>query len=276
MKLSQVHPFFYHTRIKQKQLFRGAFDLLQVRKFSKAALFDNYPVSCKKHQSLLRRKLGTSDMKLQDNKVVNLRIAIAPIDGILIQPLETFSFWKLVGKPTTDKGYIEGLLLSQGNVITGIGGGICQLANLLYWMVLHTPLQVVERHHHHFDPFPDDQRTLPFGSGASVFFNYVDLRFYNPTNQTFQIRVWLTENHLKGAIFTNGDWPYTYHIEERNHKFLKKDEKTFRENEIWKYAIDNRTGKRFKEELVMHNFSEIKYQIDDSVWMNTNDDHEKD
>ena len=51
----------------------------------------------------------------------------------------------------------------MGEVKTSIGGGICQLANLLYWMALHTPLEVIERHHHSFDPFPDSGRTLPFG-----------------------------------------------------------------------------------------------------------------
>ena len=91
------------------------------------------------------------------------------------------------------------------------GGGICQLANLLYWMTLHTPLVVTERHHHSFDPFPDSGRTLPFGSGASVYYNYVDLRMYNPTSHSFQIKVWLTDKHLKGAIFSNEEMP-PYHL----------------------------------------------------------------
>ena len=50
-----------------------------------------------------------------------------------------------------------------------MGGGLCQLANLLYWMALHTPLAVVERHHHSFDPFPDENRTLPSGRAAVSF-----------------------------------------------------------------------------------------------------------
>lgn len=135
------------------------------------------PFTCKKHQSLLRRKLGNSNPQLQENKITNLKIATSKIDGVIIKPGETFSFWKLVGRTTKSKGYIEGMQLKMREVKTGIGGGICQLANLLYWMALHTPLTVVERHHHSFDPFPDSGRTLPFGSGASVFYNYVDLRF---------------------------------------------------------------------------------------------------
>lgn len=151
--------------------------------------------------------------------------------------------------------------LKMGEVKTGIGGGICQLANLLYWMALHTPLVVIERHHHSFDPFPDSGRTLPFGSGASVFYNYVDLRFYNPTNQSFQIKVWVTDKHLKGAIFSNEEMPYSYHIEERNHQFLQKDGKNYRQNEIWKKTYDKVTGQMVKEELLIKNFSEVKYPI---------------
>ncbi len=44
----------------------------------------------------------------QINKVKNLQIALEKINGIVIQPGEIFSFWELVGKPTAQKGYLEG------------------------------------------------------------------------------------------------------------------------------------------------------------------------
>lgn len=261
MKLSQIHPIFYHTRIWQKRLTRRLLDMIQRKHLAVNRQTASLPISCKRHQSLLRRKLGQSDPILQENKIVNLGIAIRQIDGIIIRPGETFSFWKLVGKTTAKKGYIEGLLLSQGEVITGVGGGICQLANLLFWMALHSPLQVVERHHHHFDPFPDDQRVLPFGSGASVFYNFIDLRFYNPTDRTFQFRIWLTDKHLKGSLLTDQEWPFSYHVEERNHQYLQVEGKNFRKNEIWRLMIDKRTGDKIKEECMINNFSEVKYAI---------------
>jgi vancomycin resistance protein VanW len=134
----------------------------------------------------------------------------------------------------------------------------------LFWLALHTPLEIRERHHHSFDPFPDEGRVLPFGSGAGVFYNYVDLRFYNPTNQPFQIRVWLTDKHLKGAIFTTEPWKYSYHIEERNHQFIKEYEKNFRSNEIWRKTYDKATGNAVKEEMIIKNFSEVKYELEAS------------
>jgi vancomycin resistance protein VanW len=265
MQLSRIHPFLYHVRVAQKRLTRRLSDTFSRQRFARIRSVRDLPYTCKRHQSLLRRKLGSTDPQLQENKIVNLRIAIATMDGLLIRPGETFSFWQRVGKTTAKKGYLEGLLLSQGEVKTGVGGGLCQLANLLFWMGLHTPLVLTERHHHQFDPFPDDHRVLPFGSGASVFYNYVDLRFHNPTDTTFQIRLWITEQHLKGAIFSDHPWPYSYHLEERNHAFLRQEGKNYRRNEIWRIIIDKKTGQKVSEELLIRNFSEVKYELDERL-----------
>ena len=58
-----------------------------------------------KHNSLILRPLKEVDMYLQQNKETNLRLAIQHIDGVIINPYETFSLWKLVGRPTAEKGY---------------------------------------------------------------------------------------------------------------------------------------------------------------------------
>jgi vancomycin resistance protein VanW len=261
MRLSEIHPIFYHLRISQKQLFRSIDNFRYQKNFAKTYCKESYPFTCKKHQSLLKRKLGNSDPQLQENKINNLKLAASKIDGIIIRPGEIFSFWALVGKTTRRKGYIEGMQLSRGEVKTGVGGGICQLANLLYWMALHTPLEIAERHHHSFDPFPDEGRVLPFGSGASVFYNYIDLRFKNPANHSFQIRTWVTGKHLKGAIYSDADWGFSYHILEKKHRFVKENYKTFRENEIWRKVVDKRTGNCVEEALLIKNFSEVKYEV---------------
>jgi vancomycin resistance protein VanW len=260
-KLLSVFPFMYQLRISQLRIQRYFKNRNPSVRFARQISQERFAYTNKKHQSLLRRKLGSSDPILQENKITNLRLSIAQMDGIIIQPGEIFSFWKLVGKPSASKGYIAGLLLSQGGVKTGIGGGICQLANLLYWLALHSPLAVIERHHHSFDPFPDENRVLPFGSGASVFYNYVDLRLFNATQQSFQFSIWLTEEHLKGTLQSDAEWPYSYHIIEKNHRFIKKDEKNYRENEIWRKVIDKKTGQMLREELLIHNFSEIRYDL---------------
>lgn len=254
-------PGIYRLRVAQLRVQRRLHDAISGRKFAKTRVRQIYMHTGKKHQSLLRRKLGTSDPQLQENKITNLRLSIEAMDGILIRPGETFSFWRLIGRTTARKGYLEGLQLSKGEVKTGVGGGLCQLANLLYWMALHSPLEVVERHHDSFDPFPDEQRVLPFGSGASVFFNYIDLRFYNPTDVTFQFKLWLTDTHLKGSLHSDREWKLAYHIEEKNHRFLRQGGLNFRENEIWRRSIDKSTGNVLKEEQLIRNFSEVKYEL---------------
>lgn len=77
-------------------------------------------------------------MELQRNKLVNLRLASAQINGLVVQPGETFSFWKLVGEPSAKRGYLDGLVISAGKLGRGVGGGLCQLANLIHWLVLNS------------------------------------------------------------------------------------------------------------------------------------------
>lgn len=260
-RISELHPVIYHTRIIQKRLWRRMEDRFRVKKFASEVSTGLLPFTVKKHQSLLRRKLGDSDPQLQENKVTNLKIACPTIDGILINPGETFSFWRQVGEATAEKGYLEGMQLSRGEVVRGVGGGLCQLANLLYWMALHSPLEVVERHHHSFDPFPDENRTLPFGSGAGVFYNYIDLRFYNPTNRTFQVCLSVTDGHLKGSILTERETTESFHVIEKGHRFIREGDKIYRANEIWREVIDKRTGNKIREEMLVKNFSEVKYEL---------------
>jgi vancomycin resistance protein VanW len=142
-----------------------------------------------RHGSVLMRRLGTVDMRLQRNKIVNLQLAAATICDRVIKPGQTLSVWRCIGNPTSRRGYLPGLMLgSDGTVGEGVGGGLCQIAKLLHWMVLHTPLTVTERHHHGYDIFPDSGRVLPFGTGAGIFYSYVDYCFANPTEDTYRMR----------------------------------------------------------------------------------------
>ena len=67
-------------------------------------------------------------------------------------------------------------------------------------MFLHSPLTVVERSEHSFDPFPDKARVLPWGVGCSIVWNYVDLVVRNDTDITFQLHTWLDDRHLRGEL----------------------------------------------------------------------------
>ena len=83
------------------------------------------------HSTPLLRQLRGEEMALQRNKVTNLRLALSRLDGLTLAPGETLSFWRAVGKPTRRKGYVEGMLLRNGRVAAGIGGGLCQMTTLM-------------------------------------------------------------------------------------------------------------------------------------------------
>ena len=136
-------------------------------------------------------------MQLQKNKVKNLLLASKKIDGIIIKPGEEFSFWNLVGNATKRKGYLEGLVISNSQMKKGVGGGLCQMANMIHWLVLHTPLEVTELHHHSDALFPDVKRRVPFGTGTSISYKALDYRFKNTTKYPIQIRVWLDDTFLE-------------------------------------------------------------------------------
>lgn len=220
------------------------------------------------------KKLGESDMQLQVNKVTNLKIAVRNIDGILIRPGETFSFCKLVGLPSKRKGYLLGMELTFGEARAGIGGGICQISNLIHWLVIHSSLTVTERYHHSFDPFPDDGRVLPFGSGATVFFNYLDYQFTNNTNHTFQINLWFTDKCLEGELRIDSELDYAYHVMEKDHQFLKINGQFYRKNEIWRDKIlKYKSGEIVSTELITKNFARVTYTPENYIEENKNTSH---
>jgi len=132
-------------------------------------------------------------------------------------PGETFSFWRLIGNPTRRKGYVEGMVLFYGQVRTGVGGGLCQLSNLIYWMTLHTPLTVTERHRHSYDVFPDSGREQPFGTGATCAYNYLDLQIENRTRHPYQLVIYLTDTHLVGEWRSTSPPLLKYEVYEEEH-----------------------------------------------------------
>ncbi len=211
------------------------------------------------HRSFLLRPLKDVDMHLQYNKITNLGLAIGRIDGIVIGPGEKLSVWKLVGRPLKRKGYLEGLVLHDGKITSGIGGGLCQLGNLLYWMALHTDLEVVQRWRHSYDVFPDVNRTIPFACGATLAYNYIDLELHNPTDRAYCVRLWLDEHYLNGEILCSEPSTHTFQVFETDHQIRQQWWGGFtRHNRIWKRktALD---GTVEAETLVAENHAIMMY-----------------
>lgn len=259
--LATYHPWLYALVVFIKRLERKIEWKLDEHTYAKCYNKEALPFRLKRHQSVLIRKYANSqDMTLQYNKVENLKIVVELLDGILIKPNETFSFYQLVGKPTEKRGFKKGMELSRGVARAGIGGGICQSSNLIYWLALHSPMEVIERHHHSFDPFPDMGRVLPFASGATVMYNYRDLRLRNNTEYTFQLKLWIDDKYLNGDLRSDRRVPLGYHVYEKEHRFEFKDGQYFRTNELWREIRDkDNQGTHIGHEFIVSNYAEVKY-----------------
>lgn len=142
-------------------------------------------------KSALWTEIAPEERFLVAGKIQNLRVAITALDGLEIPAGEVFSFWKQVGRTTKFKGYVEGRELREGCIIPNVGGGLCQLSNALYDAALKANFEIVERHAH--------TQTIAGslaeqGRDATVFWNYVDLRFRS--EHPFRIEAKLTSDHL--------------------------------------------------------------------------------
>ncbi|MDR1209929.1 MAG: VanW family protein [Clostridiales bacterium] len=247
---SSLGPAAYAVSVQKERARRVISDLFSRTVFARERAAP-LPALVYRHGSLIRRKLGGVDARLQENKAVNLAIAAPLVDGVLIRPGETFSFWKLVGKPTARRRFREGLVISGGTLSTGIGGGMCQFTNLLHWLVLHSPLTIAERRHHSgFDLFPDFGRQVPFGCGTSIFYNYLDYRVRNDTDGAFQFICRVDGEHLRGELRAESPSAFAYHIKERERRFVRVDGNWRRRNKVCRITVDKATGAVLEETLI--------------------------
>lgn len=222
-------------------------------KFAKVKNFEPFPYKYFSHQTLLRRKLRNVDMWMQENKIVNLKIAVKKLNGIVIHPGEVFSYWKLIGKPTKRKGYLDGMFLRNGGFVAGTGGGLCQLSNLIFWMTIHTPLTVIERHRHGYDVFPDSNRTQPFASGATCSYPHIDLMIRNDTNDDYQLFLNVGEEYLEGEWRSSKEPVYRYEIIERDHEMRAEFWGGYtRRNKLYQQIFDLE-GNMLEEKLLLSN-----------------------
>lgn len=255
----EISPLTYKISVKKEIALRNIKNILskeKIAKYHSETLLDN---EVKSHSSILVRKLEGVDLTLQENKVTNIKLACKKINGIIIRPGETFSFWSTVGPTRAKDGYKEGLVIGRNGVSSGTGGGLCQMANMIHWMVLNSPLEVTELHHHSDALFPDERRRVPFGTGTSVCYNNVDYRFKNNTDCAVQILVWCENGELCGQLRSEREYPTRYELVEENHHFKKEGDKFYRISQVYKITIDRQTNKEISKTLILDNHSQVMY-----------------
>ena len=258
----ELGPWAWWISLRKVRALRHARNLLSRERIARQKDTTPLPVKVHAHKLLLRRTLGEVDMRMQENKAHNLALAAAAVNGLLIAPGETFSFWALVGNSTTKKGYREGPYLSKSQMLeASVGGGICQLTNVLHWLALHSPLDITEHHHHdHLDLFPMPEGTVPpFGCNTSINYNNLDYRLCNGTEQPFQLLCWTDETHLHGELRTDKALPLRWSISETESRFVREADGLYRVNALERRTVDPVTGKIVARKIIRRSHAKVMY-----------------
>jgi len=201
------------------------------------------------------------DMRYQENKVFNLKLAAKTLNGLLIKPGETFSFWQAVRYADKHIPYKDGLTVTNGKLVASPGGGLCQMSNLLFWVFLHSPLTIVERHSHKVREFPTLRKDEPEGVDATVSEGWLDLKVKNKTDVTFQLGIGFDEENIFGSLYAEREMAYMYKIEGKDLSYFRKDGKIFEKISIYRRQITLDTHETLSEGLLYENLCEIGYRL---------------
>ncbi len=116
------------------------------------------------------------------NRSNNLKLAINKINGVVLMPGEEFSYNKVVGERSIAAGYKEAKVYSNGQVVDGLGGGICQISSTLYNAVVYANLDVTSRRNHQFVT-----SYVKAGLDATVVYGSTDFKFKNSRSYPIKI-----------------------------------------------------------------------------------------
>jgi vancomycin resistance protein VanW len=259
--MTQIFPFLLPLRVAQRKAF-----------FYTGMRLDGHAYAKTLHDALLPHKLFSADnglynantgfdMTYQENKVFNLKLAAKTLNGLLIKPGETFSFWKTVRHADKDTPYKDGLTVTNGILGTAPSGGLCQMSNLLFWVFLNSPLTIVERHTHKVKDFPTMRDAEPEGVDATINEGWLDLKVKNETDLVFQIGIAFDSANITGSLFTDKAMPVVYEIEGKDLSYFRKNGKVYQKISIYRREIACDTREVLSESLLYENLCEIDYQL---------------
>ena len=257
----EISPLTYAISLKKEILKRHVRNSLSREVFAKTKQREKLPVLIYSHGNNMIKRGPGIDPRLQENKADNIRLACSRMDGVVIRPGETFSFWGLVGKTSRKNGFSEGRVIVNGKLVSGVGGGLCNLANTINLLVLHSPMTITELHHHSDALAPDPGGIrVPYSAGTSVNYNFIDYRFRNETDQPVQLCTWCDGDDLHAELRTTKEFPYEFRIVEEGHHFHREDNgKLYRISKIYRETLDRSTGEVLHRELNWDNHSEVLF-----------------
>jgi vancomycin resistance protein VanW len=190
------------------------------------------PSEIEMFQGRIQLSQALKNTSYSENKRHNLKTAIASLENRPIYPGEIFSFWHWVGEPNRQNGYREGRAIVNDELRSNIGGGLCQLSGIIYFLMLKAGIRPQERHPHSQDIYTEETRFTPLGSDATVVYGYKDLRFKNILSVPICFRFTLLETEIIAFLCSVQDikeWSVEFKVAEIE-AGLKKVE-TFRFSE---------------------------------------------
>ncbi len=126
----------------------------------------------------------------------NIKLSSKAIDGSVLLPGEIFSFNNIVGPRSASKGYMDAPVIIKGDLVDGLGGGICQLSSTIYNTVLRSGLNVVERVNHSIP-----STYVPKGLDATVSYGALDFKFQNTTGHPVYLESFVKGNNVSVNIY---------------------------------------------------------------------------
>lgn len=146
-----------------------------------------------------------------ENRATNLALAASKINGTVVAPGNQFSYNSIVGARTIATGYKESKIYSNGQVVDGIGGGICQISSTLYNAIVFANLDIKERHNHQFIT-----SYVSPGRDATVVYGSKDLKFINNRSYPIKIIATASDGIVKISIYgikENAEYDVSFDIE---------------------------------------------------------------
>lgn len=131
-------------------------------------------------------------------RVANIDRMASAIDGKLLRPGESFALNDATGPRTPENGYQEAQVIVEGELVPGIGGGVCQVATTLFNSVFNAGLQVEQRSNHSLFI-----SKYPIGRDAMVNYGVQDLRFKNDTQYGLLLRASVTSKAMIVNVYSS-------------------------------------------------------------------------
>lgn len=129
--------------------------------------------------------------------LANLDLAARAVDGTIVRPGESFSLNRVLGERTPAKGYLPGDVIIDGQrVEKAVGGGISQLATVVYNLAALAGTRIDERHAHTVY-----LSTYPAGRDAVISWPDLDLAWTDTTPNALFVHTWVADGQVHGRIF---------------------------------------------------------------------------